>query len=102
MNQDQCAAATPPSTLAWRVRRFIAGRFSVAGWHLKLLFLRLAYRHIMRLSHYFGWHYAPVKIGPDGDGYRWCHWCGLRGRAFDPSKGPLISSAAEESRKETK
>jgi hypothetical protein len=90
--QAQCCAATPP-TRAQRVRDFIVGRFSVAGWHLKLLFLRLAYRHIMRLSHYFGWHYAPVRGPmPDGESYRWCQWCGLRGTVFDPSKGPLRSS----------
>jgi hypothetical protein len=92
VNQDQCAAQTPPSTRAWRVRRFLAGLLNKAGWHIKLLFLRLCYRHIMRLSHYFGWHYAPIRGPmPDGESYRWCQWCGLRGTVIDTS-GPLRRS----------
>ena len=88
---DQCQAAqAEPSTVAWRFRRFVRGRLHAAGWSLKLLFLRLCYRHIMRVSHYFGWHYAPIRGPmPDGESYRWCHWCGLRGTVFDPHKGPL-------------
>ena len=80
MNDQYHAAQTQPSTRAWRFRRFFVVRFHAVGWFLKLLFLRLAYRHLMRLSHYFGWHYAPLE-GPmeNGDMYRWCHWCGMRG-----------------------
>lgn len=88
MNQDQCCAATPPSTRASRVRSFIRHCFSLVGWHLKLLFLRLAYRHLMRVTHYFGWHYAPIDGPmPDGTRYRWCRWCGLRGQVYDDSRG---------------
>lgn len=89
MNAQIQAAQTPPSTRAWRFRRFFVVRFREVCWFLKLLFLRLTYRHIMRLSHYFGWHYAPVRHGPGGESYRWCQWCGLRGAVFDFSKGPL-------------
>ena len=83
MNEDQCAAQTPPSTLAWRIKRFVT---VPVGNFVRMLFLRFAYRHLMRLSHYFGWHYAPIRPGPDGDGYRWCRWCGMRGRTYE---GPL-------------
>lgn len=38
--------------------------------------LRL-YRPLMRLAHYFNWHYAP-PIYPEGDTMLWCHWCGFR------------------------
>ena len=94
---DQCAAQTEPSTRAWRFRRFVRTCIYDSYWHLKLLFLRLCYRHIMRLSHYFGWHYAPVRgpYLPDGEYQRWCQWCGLRGTVFDPSKGPLKRSGGD-------
>ena len=88
--QAQCGVSAPPP------RRNIKRFFNAVGWQLELLFLRLAYRHLMRLTHYFGWHYAPVKPGPDGEGYRWCHWCGLRGTVFDPSKGILRHGGDDE------
>ena len=88
MSDQCCAAKTAPTTRIWRVKRFFVVRFHNAGWFLKLLFLRFAYRHLMRLSHYFGWHYAPARPGPDGALYRWCQWCGLRGAVFD-GRGPL-------------
>ncbi len=79
MDQSQQCCAATPSTRAWRFRQFFIVRFQTAYRVLQLLFLRLAYRHIMRVSHYFGWHYAPLR-GPIGDGdyYRWCQWCGMR------------------------
>lgn len=88
---DQCAVQTPPLTRAQRIRRFFIGRINAMWWWLKLLFLRVAYRHIMKLSHYFGWHYAPIRgpVMPGGEMYRWCQWCGLRGTVIDVSKGPL-------------
>ena len=93
---DQCAAQVEPSTRVWRVRMFFVARYHAVCWFLKLLFLRVAYRHIMRLSHYFGWHYAPIRgpYLPGGEYQRWCQWCGLRGTVFDASKGPLRHGAA--------
>lgn len=41
------------------------------------MYLRFAYRHIMRLAHRFNWHYAP-PIYPEGDTQLWCKWCGMR------------------------
>jgi len=37
------------------------------------------HRLIMRIAHYYDWHYAPI-IGPfeNGDTQRWCQWCGFR------------------------
>lgn len=43
----------------------------------RYLFLRYAYRHVMRLSHRFNWHYAP-PIYPEQDTQLWCKWCGFR------------------------
>lgn len=91
MNNQCQAAQTPPSTRASRFRCFVRARLHDAYWQIKLLFLRIAYRHIMRLAHYFGWHYAPVRgpYLPGGEYQRWCQWCGLRGTVIDVSKGPL-------------
>lgn len=87
---DQCAAQTPPSTRAWRIKMFFRSRLYTVGWVLRMLFARFAYRHVMRLTHYFGWHYAPIRgpVQPGGEYYRWCQWCGLRGTVYDLS-GPL-------------
>ena len=95
---DQCAAQTEPSTRAWRFRRFVRARLHDAYWQIKLLFLRIAYRRIMRVSHYFGWCYAPIRgpLMPGNEMYRWCQWCGLRGTVIDTSKGPLRLDAAPE------
>ncbi len=100
MNDPQCQAAqTPPATAAWRARRFLITRLAMVYVVLRGLFLRLCYRHLMRLTHYFGWHYAPVRGPyPDGTSQRWCRWCGLRGSVFNASKGPLKRSAGDSDR----
>lgn len=98
---EQCAAQVKPSTPAWRFRRYFVVRFQTAYRVLQLLFLRIFYRHIMRLSHYFGWHYAPLKGPfPGGNYYRWCQWCGLRGDVY--TEGPLkrIDAAGERQEEE--
>lgn len=41
------------------------------------LFRRTLYRPLMRLAHYYNWHYAPPTY-PHGDTMLWCQWCGLR------------------------
>lgn len=85
MNEFQCAQ-TQPATRAWRFKRFFIVRIELVCRLLQLLFFRLAYRHLMRLSHYFGWHYAPSRQGPDGEYYRRCNWCGMHGTVYDPNK----------------
>ena len=53
-------------------------------------------RQFMRLIHHYGFHYAPKKptpsphesrLGIDGmplkESYRWCQWCGLRGKTIE-------------------
>ena len=89
---DKASEDTPRTDAAAFVVRAHA-----VGFALQLVFLRLAYRHLMRLTHYFGWHYAPIRPGPDGEGYRWCHWCGLRGAAYD--KQVIRTSAAKSEEK---
>ena len=47
----------------------------------------LLYRTLMKLTHHFNWHYAPVigPLEPGGDYQRWCQWCGLRqSYSYDP------------------
>lgn len=47
------------------------------------------YRKIMRVAHYFNWHYAP-EIGPilpENDYQYWCQWCGFR---MSFRKGPKV------------
>lgn len=80
MNDQAQCSATPPETRSSRIKWFFVSRLRLVQDVIRMLFLRLAYRHLMRLSHYFGWHYAPVR-GPviGGDYYRWCQWCGMRG-----------------------
>ena len=95
---DQCQAGqTQPSTRAWRIKRFFIVHLMTVYDVLRMLFLRLCYRHLMRVTHYFGWHYAPIRPGPDGESYRWCHWCGLRGTVF--TDGPLKRSTPQNSGK---
>lgn len=57
-------------------------------WIIKL---RL-YRPLMKLTHRYGWHYAPVMKPIEREGIdsplHWCEWCGLRGRTYR-AKGPL-------------
>ena len=48
------------------------------------------YRIVMRIAHYFNWHYAP-PIYPDGDTVLWCKWCGMRDII---KKGKLVNSPA--------
>jgi hypothetical protein len=36
-----------------------------------------SYRLIMRVAHYFNWHYAP-PVYPERDMQLWCKWCGFR------------------------
>ena len=62
-----------------------------SGWY-RFIYSRV-YRSVMRVSHYFNWHYAP-KIGPldpDMTHQKWCKWCGLRMTylkdRIDPPKG---------------
>ncbi len=96
------AAQTQPATVAWRVRRFFIVCVGAIYDVLRMLFARFCYRHLMRLTHYFGWHYAPIRgpVMPDGEYYRWCTWCGLRGNVFDESKGPLKRSDGDTQRDE--
>ena len=35
------------------------------------------YRLVMRVAHYYNWHYAP-PVYPDGNTQLWCQWCGFR------------------------
>lgn len=46
----------------------------------RYLFLRYAYRHVMRFAHRFNWHYMhrTEHIMPGNDTMLWCHWCGAR------------------------
>jgi hypothetical protein len=34
------------------------------------------YQSIMKIAHYFNWHYAPPCY-PDGDTLLRCDWCGM-------------------------
>ena len=49
------------------------------------------YRGLMRLSHRYGWHYAPKKPmpspddSPPGTYFCWCQWCGMRDRVYSPT-----------------
>lgn len=52
----------------------------------------MLYRTIMRITHHYGWHYAPKgpvplpNDEPRGTSFCWCQWCGLRGTVWHPPK----------------
>ena len=45
----------------------------------------------MKISHSFGWHYAPQRYGPEGSTVRWCQWCGMKDITPAPLSIPSLS-----------
>ena len=52
---------------------------------LRTVFCRTLYRPLMRLAHYYHWHYAP-PLYIEKDKMLWCQWCGFRQvtKPFEP------------------
>lgn len=72
-----------------KVPKWITFRNKVVMWLYLKIWCRIMYRHVMRLIHKFGLHYAPAQKGTkSGEREHWCEWCGLRGKSwvYDPNK----------------